>query len=117
VDVILDMVGGDYVMKNLNMLARGGRLVNIAYQKGAKVEVDFRLVQARMLSLSATGLRGRPDSEKALIRDSLAREVWPLFEAGRLKAVTHKILPLAEAGAAHQLMRESSHIGKILLAP
>src|SRR6202043_3359641 len=59
VDVILDMVGGDYVMRNLNALARGGRVVNIAYQKGAKVEVDFRLVQARMLSLSATGLRGR----------------------------------------------------------
>jgi putative PIG3 family NAD(P)H quinone oxidoreductase len=116
VDVILDMVGGDYVMRNLNTLARGGRLVNIAYQKGAKVEVDFRLVQARMLSLSATGLRGRPDSEKALIRDCLAREVWPLFEAGRLKAVTHKIVPLAEAGEAHRLMRESGHIGKILLS-
>jgi NADPH2:quinone reductase len=117
VDVILDMVGGDYVMRNLNTLARGGRLVNIAYQKGAKVEVDFRLVQARMLTLGATGLRGRPDSEKALIRDHLAREVWPLFEAGRLRPVTHKILPLAEAGTGHQLMRESSHIGKILLAP
>ena len=117
VDVILDMVGGDYVMRNLNTLARGGRLVNIAYQKGAKVEVDFRLVQARLLTLAATGLRGRPDSEKALIRDHLAREVWPLFEAGRLKPVTDRVLPLAEAGAAHQLMRESRHIGKILLAP
>jgi NADPH2:quinone reductase len=117
VDVILDMVGGDYVMRNLNTLARGGRLVNIAYQKGAKVEVDFRLVQARLLTLGATGLRGRPDSEKALIRDHLAREAWPLFEAGRLKPVTYRTLPLGEAGAAHQLMRESSHIGKILLAP
>ena len=117
VDVILDMVGGDYVMRNLQTLARGGRLVNIAYQKGAKVEVDFRLVQARMLTLGATGLRGRPDPEKALIRDHLAREVWPLFEAGRLKPVTYKTLPLGEADAAHQLMRESSHIGKILLAP
>ena len=117
VDVILDMVGGDYVMRNLNTLARGGRLVNIAYQKGAKVEVDFRLVQARLLSLTATGLRGRPDSEKAVIRDHLAREVWPLFEAGRLKPVTYRVFPLAEAGAAHQTMRESRHIGKILLAP
>lgn len=116
VDVILDMVGGDYVMRNLQALARGGRLVNIAYQKGPKVEVDFRLVQARLLSLAATGLRGRPDSEKALIRDHLAREVWPLFDAGRLKPVTHSVLPLAEAGKAHQIMRESSHIGKILLA-
>src|SRR5262245_142305 len=63
VDVILDMVGGDYVMRNLSALARRGRLVNIAYQKGAKVEIDFRVVQGRLLSLSATGLRGRPDSE------------------------------------------------------
>lgn len=117
VDVILDMVGGDYVMRNLNTLARGGRLVNIAYQKGAKVEVDFRVVQAKILTLAATGLRGRPDSEKALIRDHLAREVWPLFEAGRLKPVTDRVLPLAEAGAAHQAMRESRHVGKILLAP
>jgi NADPH2:quinone reductase len=117
VDVILDMVGGDYVMRNLNTLARGGRLVNIAYQKGAKVEVDFRIVQGRLLSLAATGLRGRPDSEKALIRDHLAREVWPLFETGRLKPVTHRVFPLAEAGEAHQAMRESRHIGKILLAP
>jgi NADPH2:quinone reductase len=117
VDVILDMVGGDYVMRNLTTLARGGRLVNIAYQKGAKVEVDFRVVQAKLLTLAATGLRGRPDSEKALIRDHLAREVWPLFEAGRLKPVTDRVLPLAQAGAAHQAMRESRHIGKILLAP
>jgi putative PIG3 family NAD(P)H quinone oxidoreductase len=117
VDVILDMVGGDYVMRNLNALARGGRLVNIAYQKGAKVEVDFRIVQARLLTLAATGLRGRPDSEKSLIRDALAREAWPLFETGRIKPVTYTILPLAEAGTAHQIMRESRHIGKILLAP
>ena len=117
VDVILDMVGGDYVMRNLQTLARGGRVVNIAYQKGAKVEVDFRIVQARLLSMAATGLRGRPDSEKALIRDHLAREVWPLFETGRLKPVTDRVLPLSQAQAAHQAMRESRHIGKILLAP
>jgi NADPH:quinone reductase len=117
VDVILDMVGGDYVMRNVNALARGGRLVNIAYQKGAKVEVDFRIVQNRLLTLGATGLRGRPDSEKVLIRDQLKREVWPLWDAAKLKAVTHRIYPLAEAQAAHDLMRESSHIGKILLSP
>jgi NADPH:quinone reductase len=115
VDVILDMVGGDYVMRNVNALARGGRLVNIAYQKGAKVEVDFRIVQNRLLSLSATGLRGRPDSEKAQIRDQLKREVWPLWDAGKLRPVTHRVYPLADAQAAHDLMRESSHIGKILL--
>jgi len=116
VDVILDMVGGDYVMRNLNALARGGRVVNIAYQKGPKVEVDFRIVQARMLALAATGLRGRPDSEKALMRDSLAREVWPLFETARLKPVTYRTVPLAQAETAHQIMRDSNHIGKILLS-
>ena len=116
VDVILDMVGGDYVMRNLNALARGGRLVNIAYQKGPKVEVDFRIVQARLLTLAATGLRGRPDAEKAPIRDHLAREVWPLFETARLKPVTYRTVALAQADTAHQIMRESTHIGKILLA-
>lgn len=116
VDVILDMVGGDYVMRNLNALARSGRVVNIAYQKGAKVEVDFRIVQARMLTLAATGLRGRPDPEKALIRDALTREVWPLFDAARLKPVTYRTLPLAQAETAHQVMRDSRHIGKILLS-
>jgi NADPH2:quinone reductase len=117
VDVILDMVGGDYVMRNLTALARLGRLVNIAYQKGAKVEVDFRLVQARLLMLGATGLRGRPDSEKRAIRDALLSEVWPLFDTGALKPVTYKVLPLEEADTGHQIMRESAHIGKILLAP
>jgi NADPH2:quinone reductase len=117
VDVILDMVGGDYVMRNLNALARAGRVVNIAYQKGAKIEVDFRIVQARLLTLAATGLRGRPDAEKAHIRDSLLKEVWPLIEAGRIKPVTHQVFPLADVAASHQLMRESNHIGKILLEP
>jgi len=117
VDVILDMVGGDYVMRNVNALARAGRVVNIAYQKGSKVEVDFRIVQNRLLSLSATGLRGRRDSEKGPIRDALKREVWPLFDTAKLRPVTHRIYPLAEAQAAHDLMRESSHIGKILLSP
>src|SRR5262249_50435173 len=117
VDVILDMVGGDYVMKNLNALARGGRVVNIAYQKGAKVEVDFRIVQARLLSLAATGLGRRPDAEKGLIRDAVGKEVWPLIASGRIRTVTDKVFPLAQAGSAHQLMRESTHIGKILLEP
>ena len=117
VDVILDMVGGDYVMRNLRALARCGRTVNIAYMTGTKVEVDFRLVQDRLLTMSATGLRGRPDSEKVKIRDALRREVWPLFDAGKLHAVTDRVMKLAEAQAAHDLMRGSSHIGKILLAP
>jgi len=104
-------------MRNINALGRLGRLVNIAYQKGAKVEIDFRQVQARLLLLGATGLRGRPDTEKGQIRDALRREAWPLFDTGRLRPVTDRVFPLAEAEAAHRLMQESSHIGKILLAP
>jgi putative PIG3 family NAD(P)H quinone oxidoreductase len=113
VDVILDMVGGDYVMRNLNALARRGRLVNIAYQKGAKVEVDFRVVQARLLMLGATGLRGRPDSEKGAMRDAQKQEVWPLFDRGGLKPVTDRVFLWPRFEAAHRLMQESSHIGKI----
>jgi NADPH:quinone reductase-like Zn-dependent oxidoreductase len=94
-----------------------GQFDAIAYQKGAKVEVDCRVVQARLLLLGATGLRGRPDPEKGHIRDALRREAWPLFDTGRLRPVTDRVFPLAEAGAAHGLMQESSHIGKILLAP
>jgi NADPH:quinone reductase-like Zn-dependent oxidoreductase len=69
-----------------------------------------------MLTLAATGLRGRPDSEKSLMRDSIAREVWPLFETARLKPVTYRTIPLAQAETAHQVMRDSGHIGKILLS-
>ena len=90
------MVGGDYVMRNVNALARRGRLVNIAYQKGAKVEVDFRIVQNRLLSLSATGLRGRPDSEKGEIREAVRRE-GPIHT-----------LPLARVPAAVRRKRETA---------
>ncbi len=117
VDVILDMVGGDYVSRNLQALARGGRLVNIAYMNGAKVEVDLRPMQVRHLTMTATGLRGRSDAEKGAIRDAILAEVWPLFGERRLKPVIDRAFPLAEAEAAHAAMRESRHIGKILLVP
>jgi putative PIG3 family NAD(P)H quinone oxidoreductase len=115
VDVILDMVGGDYVQRNLEALAFGGRLVNIAYQKGARVEVDFRIMQARHLSMMASGLRFRSNEEKGRIRDAVFGQVWPLIEKGRIRAVIDSVFPLAEAQKAHARMRESGHIGKILL--
>jgi NADPH2:quinone reductase len=115
VDVILDMVGGDYVQRNLNALARGGRLVNIAYQKGSRTEVDFSIMLARKLTMMATTLRSRSDEEKGRIRDALLREVWPLLGQGRIRPVIDSVFPLAEAQKAHARMRESSHIGKILL--
>jgi NADPH:quinone reductase len=115
VDVILDMVGGDYVQRNLNVLAFGGRLVNIAYQKGARVEVDFRIMQARHLTMTASGLRFRSNEEKGRIRDAVLSQVWPLIEKGRIRPVIDSTFPLAEAQKAHARMRESGHIGKILL--
>ena len=115
VDVILDMVGGDYVQRNLNALAFGGRLVNIAFQKGARTEVDFRVMQARHLAMTATGLRNRSDEEKGRIRDALSREVWPLIEAGKIRPVIDSTFPLSQAQKAHERLRASGHIGKILL--
>ena len=117
VDVILDMVGGDYVMRNLQSLAVGGRLVNIAFQKGSQVEVDFRLLQARRLTMMASGLRLRPDSDKEAMRDALLEHVWPLIEVGAIRPVVDTVLPLAQAQEAHEIMQTSRHIGKILLEP
>jgi putative PIG3 family NAD(P)H quinone oxidoreductase len=116
VDVILDMVGGDYIERNFRALARQGRLVNIAFQGGMSAQVNFGLMLMKRLSFMATTLRGRTIVEKTAIRDALAREVWPLIAAGRVKPVIDKVFPLAEAQAAHARMVQSSHIGKILLA-
>jgi putative PIG3 family NAD(P)H quinone oxidoreductase len=115
VDVILDMVGGDYVARNIASLARRGRLVNIAYQKGGKAEVDFMPVLSKNLTLMATTLRWRPDEEKGRIRDQLLFEVWPQIEQGRIKPVIDSRFSLAEADEAHQHMRAGGHKGKILL--
>lgn len=117
VDVVLDMVGGDYIGRNFELMARRGRLVNIAFLKGSRAEADFRPMHAKRLTMTATGLRGRSDSEKAQIRDALAREVWPLFPQGRLKPVIDRTFALTEASAAHETMRASGHIGKLLLIP
>jgi NADPH:quinone reductase-like Zn-dependent oxidoreductase len=103
------------VTKNVSVLARRGRLVNIAYQKGGRAELDFNQVLAKNLTLAATTLRWRPDEEKGRIRDALLREVWPLIEQGRIKPVIDSRFSLAEANDAHQHMRTGGHKGKILL--
>ena len=105
VDVILDMVGGDYVARNVAALARRGRLVNIAYQKGGRTELDFNQVLMKNLTLMATTLRGRTDEEKGRIRDALLREVWPLIAQGRIRPVIDSRFPLSEADAAQRRMR------------
>jgi putative PIG3 family NAD(P)H quinone oxidoreductase len=115
VDVILDMVGGDYVQRNIEAAAIWGRIVNIAYQKGARAEVNFAPVLTKRLTLAATTLRGRSPQQKSLIRDALLREVWPSLGTA-IRPVTDRIFPLEEAAQAHETMAKTGHIGKILLA-
>jgi putative PIG3 family NAD(P)H quinone oxidoreductase len=115
VDVILDMVGGEYIQRNMSAAAIWGRIVNIAYQNGMQANVNFAPMLMKRLSLLATTLRARGNDEKGAIRDALLREVWPLIDAGRIKPVVDRTFPLAEAQAAHARMATSDHIGKILL--
>lgn len=114
VDVILDMVGGSYVQRNIEAAAPWGRIVNIAYQESFKTEVNFRPVLTKRLTLAATTLRGRDATQKQAVRDALGREIWPLLGT-RIRPVTDRTFPLAEAGQAHDFMVKTGHIGKILL--
>lgn len=114
-NVILDMVGGDYVARNLRCIAMHGRIVNIAFQKGSKVEVDLLPIMVKRLTLTGSTLRPRSVAEKAEIARSLEARVWPLFAAGRCKPAIFKTFPLADAAAAHRLMETSQHVGKIVL--
>jgi NADPH:quinone reductase len=116
VDVILDMIGGDYIEKNFRAAAVWGRIVNIAFQSGISATVNYAPMLTKRLTHAATTLRTRSNAEKGAIRDALLREVWPLLEAGKIKPVVDRTFPLAEAQAAHELMAKSAHIGKILLA-
>jgi len=116
VDVILDMVGGDYIEKNLKCLALEGRLVMIAFLKGGRVEIDWRHIMMRRLTVTGSTLRASPAERKFALAKALSEKVWPLFEAGKVRTVIHRVFPLAEAAAAHALMESSQHIGKIMLA-
>ncbi len=115
VDVILDMVGGPYIARNLKLLALEGRLVQIAFLQGAKVEVDWQPLMVRRLTFTGSTLRARSAAEKARLAAALAEHVWPRLEAGTLLPVIHRVFPLREAAAAHELMESSTHIGKIML--
>jgi NADPH:quinone reductase-like Zn-dependent oxidoreductase len=114
VDVILDMVGGSYVQRNIEAAAAWGRIVNIAYQESFKAEVNFAPVLTKRLTLAATTLRGRTVGQKEAIRDSLRREVWALLGT-KVRPVTDRAFRLADAGQAHEFMVKTGHIGKILL--
>lgn len=115
VDVILDMVGGDYVPKELKCLADDGRLVFIAFLRGPKTELDINELMRRRLTMTGSTLRPRPVAFKGAIAKNLREKIWPLIEAGRIKPVIYKTFPLAEAREAHRLMETSQHIGKIVL--
>lgn len=115
VDLILDMVGGDYVERNLRALALEGRLVQIAFLHGAKLQGDFTALMVKRLTWTGSTLRPRSAEEKARIAAQLREHVWPLLESGAVQPVIFETFDLAEAAAAHELMQSSRHIGKILL--
>jgi len=115
VDVILDMVGGTYTNQNLRSLAPLGRLVQIAFLEGQKVEIDLAPIMMKRLVLTGSTLRPRTIDEKAAIARALLANVWPLLEKGVARPVIHEVYPLAKVRAAHELMESSRHIGKIVL--
>jgi len=115
VNVILDMVGGDYVPKELKCLADEGRLVFIAFLRGPKTELDINELMRRRLTLTGSTLRPRTVEFKGAIAKSLRERIWPLIEAGKIRPVVYRTFPLAEAREAHKLMESSQHVGKIVL--
>ena len=115
VDVVLDMVGGDYVPRNLQCLADDGRHVSIAFQRGPIAEVPIVEIMRRRLTLTGSTLRPRDVRFKTMVADELAKTVWPYVDGNRLKPVIDKLFPLAEAAAAHARMESGEHIGKIVL--
>jgi putative PIG3 family NAD(P)H quinone oxidoreductase len=116
VDLVLDIVGGDYIEKNLKCLALEGRLVIIAFLRGSRVEVDWRHIMLRRLTVTGSTLRASPAERKVALAQALRENIWPLIESGEVKTVVHRVFPLADAAAAHALMESSQHIGKIVLA-
>ena len=115
VDVVLDMVGGDYVPRNLACLADDGRHVSIAFQRGATAEVPIMDIMRRRLTLTGSTLRPRDVQFKTMVADELAKTVWPYVEGNRLKPVIDQLFPLGEAAAAHARMESGDHVGKIVL--
>ncbi len=114
-DVVLDMVGGDYLPRNLQCLAEDGRHVSIAVQSGAKAELNIAQVMTRRLTLTGSTLRPRSVEFKTLLAEEIARHVWPHVEQGRLRPVMDQTFRLEEAAAAHALMEAGEHVGKIVL--
>jgi NADPH2:quinone reductase len=115
VDVILDMVGGDYVPREIGCLADDGRIAIIATLGGGKATVDLGQVLRRRLTITGSTLRPRPAEFKGAIAKKLLERVWPIMAAKKIKPVIHTVFPLEQAAAGHALMESSSHVGKIML--
>lgn len=115
VDLILDIIGGDYLQRNLACLAIDGRLVQIAAQGGPRTEINLLPLMLKRLSITGSTLRSRSVPEKTAIADALKAKVWPLLEAGQIRPIIHAVFPLADAAQAHRLMESGRHIGKIVL--
>jgi NADPH:quinone reductase-like Zn-dependent oxidoreductase len=115
VELVLDMVAGDYVARNLKCLKEDGRHVTIAVQGGMQAELNMAVIMSRRYTLTGSTLRPRSSQFKALLAEEIARNAWPLFESGELRPVMDQVFPLAEAAAAHARMEAGAHIGKIVL--
>ena len=115
IDVILDMVGGDYTQKNLGILNVGGRLIYINGMKRTDVNIDLRTIMSKNLVLTGSFLKPQTDAVKTRIASEVQQHIWPMFHAGKIHPVIYKTFPLADVQDAHRLMESSSHIGKILL--
>lgn len=115
VDLVLDMVAGPYMQKNMNVLARDGRYVIIAFLKGSRAELDMRQVLGKRLTITGSTLRPQTAAEKADIAAQLEQHVLPLLESGEVRPIIHSTFPLADAAKAHELMESSKHMGKIVL--
>ncbi|NND89413.1 MAG: NAD(P)H-quinone oxidoreductase [Granulosicoccus sp.] len=116
-NLILDIVGGDYIARNIKAASADARIVQLAFNKGSKVELNLMPIMLKRLIYTGSTLRSRPDAFKTAIARSLEAEVWPLFAAGKIKARTHAVLTFDQAGEAHRLMESAQHRGKILMVP
>lgn len=114
-DVILDIIGAGYLAKNIAALAPDGRIANIGLQQGRKAELDFSALMAKRGTIMSTTLRARPPAQKASIVAAVAEDVWPLIDAGQLRPVIYRELPMAQADQAHRIMTASTHTGKLVL--
>jgi len=115
VDVVLDMVGGDYLQRNLESLAMEGRLVQIGQLGGPKAQINMIPVLQRRLTITGSTLRARTVAQKAVLAKAVYENVWPLFESGKLRVLVHETFPLRDAARAHRVMESSAHIGKLVL--